>query len=149
MAEFVTREKLHDIAALVAAPVPAEPTAQPVIRETIDRSFELPTGLYVATAAGYLGFLAVMWLMLKNAELILPLVICTVFIAMFFGVAHKWTSMHPTHAQRPMRYDGFRRRGIVTATGHLTANEASLQVLILPVLIFIWGLAIAVIVALT
>ena len=37
--------------------------------------------------------------------------------------------------------------GIQTLSGHLTAAEASIQVLMLPVLILFWGVSVAVIVA--
>jgi hypothetical protein len=41
------------------------------------------------------------------------------------------------------------RRGVETPSGRLTAKEAAIQVLTLPVLILGWGLAVAVIVAFT
>lgn len=43
--------------------------------------------------------------------------------------------------------DQFRKHGIATATGRLSATEASIQVLMLPVLILFWGVAVAIIAA--
>lgn len=55
----------------------------------------------------------------------------------------------PENRQRALTWGQFRNRGIETATGHLTSRAAAVQVLILPVLIFLWGVSIAVIAALT
>lgn len=43
----------------------------------------------------------------------------------------------------------FSGRGIDTPSGRLTANEAAIQVLTLPVLILGWGLSVAVVMAFT
>lgn len=41
----------------------------------------------------------------------------------------------------------FRRHGVMTATGPLTASEARIQVLTLPALILLWGVIVAIIAA--
>ena len=56
MSRHLTRELIANHANVVTAPV-ADELRQPV---QVDRSFEMPTGLYVATAAGYLAFLAIL-----------------------------------------------------------------------------------------
>jgi hypothetical protein len=143
MTELVTREQLHQIADILPAPR----TAKAPTPHTTDRSFELPTGLYVATAVLYFGVIGVMSLAFMNPSLAIPMAICAVFIAMFFGTCAKWVTMRPDSRARAMTYGAFRRGGIATATGRLTAGEATVQVLILPVLIFAWAIAVAVIAA--
>ncbi len=53
----------------------------------------------------------------------------------------------PDHAAKPLSWSEFSRIGINTYTGNMSAKDATGQVLILPVLILVWGLAIAVIAA--
>lgn len=148
MSEFVSREKLRAAAEIVGAPLASQAVA-PVIREEIDRSFELPTGLYAATAALYLGFIGVMAAAFGNAELAIPLVIFGFFIIAGFGLPTLWARMEPANGQRAMTFGALKSRGIVTATGRLSAGAATAQVLVLPVLIFGWGVAVAIIAALT
>lgn len=115
---------------------------------TVDRNFELPAALYGLTAAGYLGFVGLTALAFGNPKLILPFAIIAVFIAMFFGLNAMWMRMKPEHPQRLTPWSRFRQQGIMTAYGRSTAGAATVQVLILPVLIFMWGLAVVTIAAL-
>lgn len=122
-----------------------EELLQPVV---VDRSFELPRGLYAATGVLYLGFLAVMAIGLSTPGLIVPLSICAVFMAMFFAVPALWVRMKPESRVDALSSDRFRRAGIATHTGRLSASEATVQMLMLPVLIFAWALICVTIVAL-
>jgi hypothetical protein len=118
-------------------------------RTTVDRNFGLPTGLYVATVGLYLAFIGVMATTFMNPELAIPMVILAGFVLMTFGLAGYWAKMKPDNDTAPMSWGQFASRGIDTLSGRLTANEAAVQVLTLPVLILGWGLAVAVIVAFT
>jgi len=139
MAERISQQELARIATLSDAPA----------RTKVDRNFGLPTGLYIATVAAYLGFLGLMTALFLNPELVLPLAVMAGFIVFAFGVAGKWTTMQPGNDTSPLSWGQFASRGIQTLSGHLTAGEAAAQVLILPALILVWGVAISVIVALT
>ncbi|MGX7952035.1 hypothetical protein ACWPM1_05650 [Tsuneonella sp. HG249] len=114
----------------------------------LDRTFELPKILYAACAALYLGFIAVMALGFSDPGLIIPLTVCTVFMVMFFAVPTAWVRMTPDTALRDLGWDRFRRQGIATLTGRISAGEAAAQMLVLPVLIFLWALACVTIAAL-
>ena len=103
----------------------------------------------MATVGLYVAFLAVMATLFLNPELIIPMVVFTGFIVFAFGVAGFWSRMKPENDTHPLSWGQFASRGIQTLSGPLTASEATVQVLLLPVLILVWGLAIAVIVALT
>lgn len=114
----------------------------------VERGFGLPTRLYAATVALYLGFIAVMAASFLDTELAIPMVIFAGFVVFAFGLAASWTWMRPENDTAALDWGQFRVRGIETSSGRLTAGEATIQVLLLPVLILGWGLAVAVIVAL-
>lgn len=139
MAQHISQQHLSRIASVTDAPA----------RTRVDRNFGLPTGLYVATVALYLAFLGLMTTLFANAELAIPLAVMAGFIVLFFGLSALWTRMNPQNPTAPMTWGQLSTRGIETLSGRLTASEAAVQVLILPVLILGWGVAIAVIVGLT
>ena len=114
---------------------------------TVDRNFELPAGLFVAMAGLFLAAVGVMAFGFAAPAMIIPTAIIVVFIAMFFGTAAMWMKMKPEHAQRLTPWSRFRQQGIMTAYGRSTAWGATVQVLILPVLILFWGIAVVTIAA--
>ena len=131
MVKHFTRELVAERAIIVETPK---------VSHEVDRSFELPKGLYVATVALYLGFLAVMAAGLSSPGLIIPMAIFAFFILAGFGLPAIWTRMQPPHRSRNMSWSGLVSQGIATHTGRVSARDAAVQVLILPVLIFCWGL---------
>lgn len=139
MSRQIPAAKLAQLADLREAPTAA--------RTDIDRTFGLPTGLYVATVGAYLAFLAVMALGFQSRNMILPMAVFVVYILMAFGVPAMWTRMKPDHRAQAMTWAQFERFGIETATGTTKAKDAMLQVLILPVLILFWGVAVVTIAA--
>jgi hypothetical protein len=140
MAERLNRQLVAEKAIIHEAPALRAPT-------TVDRNFELPTGLFAATAACYFGFVGLMVLGFGNPHLIVPMGIIVVFIAMFFGVPAQWMRMKPDHAQTLTTWARFQRDGIMTPYGRSTAGAATVQVLILPALILLWGVAVVTIAA--
>ena len=140
MAERLTRE-------LVAEKATVHPETALRVPTTVDRNFELPAALFAGTAGCYLAFLAVMAVGFGNPALIVPLAIIVVFLGMAFAVPAMWMRMKPDHAQRLTSWSRFRRDGIMTAFGRSSAAGASVQVLILPVLILAWGFAVVTIAA--
>lgn len=139
MSQRIATADLASVATVSAAPQ----------QTRIERNFGLPSGLYVGTVALYVGFIGLMATLFVNPELTIPMVVFVGFIVAAFGLAGYWTKMKPDHSDGPLSWGQFANRGIQTLSGPLTAFEASVQVLILPVLILFWGLCIAVIVALT
>ncbi len=119
----------------------------PNIRQDVDRTFELPTGLYVATVGLYFTFLAVMAIGFQTREMILPMAVFVIYIVMAFGVPTLWVRMKPTHDSKAIEWLHFREKGIVTNTGATKAKDATAQVLILPALILFWGVGTAMIAA--
>lgn len=106
----------------------------------VDRTFEMPKALYGATVGLYLGFLAIMAAGMSSPGLIIPMAIFAVFIVAGFGVPTIWTRLNPQTASKPLTMTAFNSRGIMTNTGMLKPRDATIQMLILPVLIVFWGL---------
>jgi len=137
MSQHASQADLASVAHLANAPA----------QTRVNRTFELPAGLYGLTVACYLGFLGLMSVLFMNGELVLPMIAFVVSIVGGFGLGYKWVAMKPGNDIAPLTMGQFAHRGIQTLSGRLTAAEASAQVLILPVLIMVWGVAIAVIYA--
>lgn len=137
MSKHIATPALVDVATVSAEPA----------RTRVDRTFGLPTGLFAATVFCYLAFVGLMGALFANPGLAIPLVIFAGFIIAAFGLAGWWAKMQPENDSKPLTWGQFTHRGVQTGTGPLTAGEASVQVLILPVLILFWGVSIAVIVA--
>ena len=129
MSKNYTREVIAQHARIVEAPKTHE----------LDRTFELPKGLYAATVGLYLGFLAVMWAGLSAPDLAIPMAIFAVFVIAGFGVPAIWARLNPPTRSRQMTFAQLRRQGISTLTGRCSARDAAVQMLILPVIIFCWG----------
>lgn len=138
---------VHDLIARGEARVVDLPADAPVRHQVeADRNFGLPTALYGATVACYLGFLVIVGSAFANPVLAIPMAIIVLLIAAFFAVPAIWTRL-AGNATEPQTMGEFETRGVMTNTGRLAPRDATIQVLILPVLLVVWGLAIAVIAA--
>jgi len=140
MSRHLTHAELLATHQIVAPPVP---------RACTDRGFELPTGLYVAMAAMFLGFVGVLSFTFRNPEMAAPFGVFVAFIVAFFVVPGLWARMKPEDSRTPARdWSRFMAEGVETATGHSSGGEATVLALLLPFLIFCWAIAVAVIAAL-
>nr|WP_298926677.1 hypothetical protein [uncultured Erythrobacter sp.] len=142
--EFLARGE----ARIVKAPAHIAPdVTAPRNQVESDRNFELPTSLYAATVGLYLAFIGIMFAGFSAPGLIIPMGIFAVFIIAGFGVPAMWTRLKDNHS-KPMTMGKFKQAGIMTYTGRLSAKDATIQMLILPVLIVLWACTVAVIAAL-
>lgn len=138
---------VHDRIARGEARIVDHPADAPVRHShEVDRNFGLPSSLYAATVACYLGFMVIVGSAFANPALALPMAVIVLLILAAFGVPAIWTRLRHNSSE-PETLGEFGIRGIMTNTGHLTARDATTQMLILPVLLVLWGLAVAVIVA--
>jgi len=119
-----------------------EIVAAPVERACTDQSFELPRGLYVAMATFFAGFVGVLSLSLRGGHMAVVYGVIFAFIAAFFAIPAMFPAMAPDR-KKALSWSMFRMRGIQTATGRTSAGEATALVLLLPFLIFCFGMAIA------
>lgn len=97
-------------------------------------------------AALFFGFLAVLTVGLAEPQLIVPMGVNFIFLTAFFAVPAALIGASRSGA-RSLSWSEFMRKGIETATGHNSGKEATVQVLVLPALIFFWAIAIVAIVA--
>jgi len=117
-------------------------------RNRADRVFDLHPALHVALFGGFAAFLAILAAGLMTRELIIPMAICFVFIVAAFVTPALWARVAGDQPGRVQTLDEFMAEGVETATGHLSGGAAAVQVLILPVLLTLWALAIVTIRAL-
>lgn len=128
--------------------------AHPVANDTValrtffNHTFELPAGVYAASLGCFVTFLATMVVGFGNPELGILMAIFGVFFAGFYGIPVLFVKESPEGTNKALTWGQFKSRGIMTLTGRLPASEALAQVLVLPVLIVLWGLACVVIAAL-
>ncbi|PKP95538.1 MAG: hypothetical protein CVT75_01365 [Alphaproteobacteria bacterium HGW-Alphaproteobacteria-14] len=138
---------VHDRIARGDARVVGQPAeASPRHQVEADRNFGLPSALYIATIACYLGFLVIVGSAFANPVLAIPMAIIVLLIAAAFGVPAVWARLRD-NPSAPQTLGEFEARGIMTNTGRLRPRDATIQVLILPVLLVVWGLAVAVVAA--
>jgi len=145
MARKLSREQIAEQAFIHTAPFAEAPRYIP--NAPLDRSFELPTALYAATVGLFLTYIATMLVGSAHPQLIVPGAIFVLFIVAAFGVPALWVRMQPDNPVRALSWACFKAEGIRTATGHATAGAATAQVLVLPVLLALWGVAVVTIAA--
>jgi hypothetical protein len=133
MTTRVTPEILVARDEIVAAPAP---------RACDDQGFELPKGLYIAMAALFAGFVGVLGLSFRGGHMAVAYGVIFAFIAAFFAIPAMFPAMAPDR-KKALSWSTFRMRGIQTATGRGSAGEATTLVLLLPFLIFCFGMAVA------
>lgn len=105
------------------------------------RAFDLHPALFAMTIGCYLGFLLVMGMAFMTGELVIPFAIFVAYIGMGFGVPALWARVSPAKG-RPESWAQFLSRGVNTGSGHLTAGAAIAQMMTVPILILLWGVAI-------
>jgi len=121
----------------------------PAQRACEDQSFELPAGIYAAMASLFAGFIGILAFSFR-AQMAVSYAVVFVFLTAFFAIPTIFTKMPPLGSgKKALSWDMFRYKGISADGGHMTAREATILILLLPFLIFCFGVAIATIAALT
>jgi hypothetical protein len=138
MSKHIATDQLAQLAQIVDQPRP---------HTVVDRTFGLPTELFAVTVLSYLAFLGVMAAAFGGGELWIPMVVFVVYIVMAFGIPAMWTQIGPDDGARRLSWAAFRNNGVMTHDGRVSAGAAAAQVLILPLAILFWGVAVAVIAA--
>lgn len=119
----------------------------PSPRACDDQSFELPTGIYVAMAVMFAGFVVVLSTAFSG-KMAVSYGVIFAFLAVFFAVPSLFPRMAPDSRTAALKWHEFKDQGIDTATGRTSAASATVLVLALPFLILCFGIAIAMIAAL-
>ncbi len=120
-----------------------------VHRGEYGRTFDLHPALFALSCGAYLAYIGIMALAFgeANADLAIPLVIFALFIVAGFGTPALFARIAPPPAGEPPRWATFMHDGFECLTGHVSARGAMVQILIMPALILVWGIAIAIIAA--
>lgn len=139
MSVHVAPAMLRTEAKLVAPPQP---------RACEDRTFGLPSALQAGFFGLFLAYLGVMAVGFPHPEMVLPMAIFVIFTVAFYVVPMLWTMMAPPNASKAMTMGQLLSRGMAIHTGHCSGGAAVAQVLVLPVLILLWGVAVVAIAAL-
>tara|TARA_B100000678_G_scaffold153405_1_gene128177 strand:- start:1497 stop:2000 length:504 start_codon:yes stop_codon:yes gene_type:complete len=122
------------------------PAPEMQVRQDVERSFEMPTVLYGATVALYLGFIAALGVGFATPGLALPMAIFAIFIVALFGAPALWLRAGKDAPEaKALSFGALMRNGIMTHTGLLKGRDAAVQMMILPVLIMIWAMTVLVI----
>lgn len=129
-----TREQLLLSGEIVAAPVK---------RACEDQTFELPGAIYVTMAAMFVGFILVLSSVLRGGHMGIAYGVISAFIAAFFAVPTLFPRIAPSSSAKALSLFEFGHRGLATATGRVSARDATILVLLLPFLILCFGIAIA------
>jgi|SRR6476646_10196553 len=134
MADRQTREQLLAQGEIVGAPADNACT---------DQSFEIPSSIYLAMASMFAGFVAVLGLAFRGGHMAVAIGVIFAFILAFFAVPTIFPRLAAGHSRsKALSWFEFSHRGVSTATGHSSAREATILVLLLPFLIFSFGVAV-------
>lgn len=104
-----------------------------------ERVFGLPPVLHFATAGAYLLFVGTLCAAFMAPELVVPAAIIAISVVAMFVVPGLRERIEPNLGGRLPDWQDFRREGVDCQTGHLSAGEASVQVLMLPAMIVALG----------
>lgn len=119
----------------------------PAPRACEDQTFELPTGIYIAMAAMFVGFVAVLSLAFSD-HMQVSFGVIFAFLAAFFFIPTLFPGLARDNQTKALEWHEFASRGIDTATGPTSAISATVLVLALPFLILCFAIAITSIAAL-
>jgi hypothetical protein len=89
-----------------------EIVAPPAARACQDRTFEVPTVLYLATAVPFLAFVGVVSFASRSPEMAVPFGVFAAFILAFFTIPALWTRITPKeNASKALGWDEFLDEG--------------------------------------
>lgn len=118
----------------------------PNARACDDQSFEFPTGIYVAMIAMFTGFIVVLNSAFSGH---MGVTFAAIFalIAAFFAIPITFARIARDSRTSALPWVEYLNRGIDTETGRTSAASATILVLTLPLLIFCFGVVVAIIAA--
>ena len=142
--------KQADLMAAAELAVAPAPELKRNVREDIEsRHFDLPVSLHTGFFGAFLAYLGIMAVGFPHPEMILPMAIFIFFTVAFYVVPMAWAKLAPSHANKAMPMHQLMGEGIAIESGRASGRDAAVQVLILPVLILGWGIAVVSIAALS
>ena len=126
----------------------AEIVAPPSAQGCRDQSFELPPALYLATAVLFLGFVGVLSMAFASLKMAIVFSVCAAFMAAFFTIPAIFVRAGAEQCRsRSLTWSQFMENGVAIEHGRCSGRDAAVLMLLLPALIFCFGVAVAVIAA--
>ena len=108
---------------------------------------QMHPGVYKVALACWMGFLGVFVLtFLSSANALFMIAIDTVYAVMFFGIPWVFHRMTPKDETGPRDFFSFLNGRVDTIYGPIRAGEALLQVILVPLLLGLGGIAIGLII---
>ena len=112
------------------------------------RASNFPAGIYIAMATMFTGFVAVLGLAFRGGHMAVVVRRHIRFHRCLLCGAGNVSAVAAREKHRALSWSEFGDRGIMTATGHSSAREATILVLLLPFLILCFGIAVVAIASL-
>ena len=135
---------LRSVQQLHGDEVVAPPVLEP--RACEDHNFELPTAIYAVMGLCFAGFIAVLASAFRSGMGVSYGVLAA-FLVAFFAVPIIFVKTSPEESSKALSWRRFRQRGLVTATGRTPASEATVLVLMLPVFVLCFAIAVTIVAA--
>ncbi|MBO9579891.1 MAG: hypothetical protein J7498_03275 [Sphingobium sp.] len=111
------------------------------------RTFDLHPALFALTFGAYIAYIAIMAAAFADADMAIPVAIFVIFVVAGFGTPALWAKVAAPAPGKPPVWATFIREGFECLTGHVSAEGAMVQVLIMPAMLLFWGTAVAIIAA--
>lgn len=108
------------------------------------RTFELPAVIWLSMVASYSVFLAALLVSTGGLRAGFAIAVSAIYIAMFFGTARMIMRQGPPQGAAPIGSPG---TVLQTAFGPMSRSAVFGQILIVPIAVAVFGLAIAIIIA--
>jgi hypothetical protein len=125
-----------------AAPQPAVAARRQRALSTVCHE-QMHPGVYKVALVCWMGFLGVFVVtFFSSANALFMIVIDTVYAAMFFGIPWVFHRITPQTDTRPRDFFSFLNGRVDTIYGPIRASEALLQVILVPLLLGLGGIAI-------
>jgi hypothetical protein len=144
-APVLERPRADPLAELLPPLVPAEHNDNETVTELLageQRGFEIPPRLWVGMVACYGVFLSALLVATGGGESTLNIAISAFYMVMFFGLVKLLVQHGPKQARSPL--DG-QARTLQTLYGPLKEREVAAQMLVVPLCVAFFGVAILVI----
>jgi hypothetical protein len=145
LAPVLDRPRTDALAELLPPVVPAEQNDNEIAVELLggeQRGFEIPARLWIAMLACYGVFLSALLIATGGGESTLNIAICAIYMIMFFGLVKVLVRQGPKQGRSPL--DG-PSRTLQTLYGPLQEREVAAQMLVVPLCVAFFGVAILVI----
>lgn len=109
----------------------------------VERVFGLHPALHIGVYGGFFLYLGILWSAFGEPGLVIPFAIFFIFLSAAFVVPALWARVAPNDGAKT-NWQQFLAGGFECATGHLDAGAVIAQVMLMPVMLVVWGLAVAI-----